>query len=530
MRLLYADDIGIIPADDDVLDIPDYSLHQIPNFFRNDTNSIVPSNAVAVIEAEEGHLKESLEEFISSIHGKKELEQAKVWLADIISRVNIELKKGKEEDLVNLDQEKEDDTVQHLGALFDDLYNATEFPGVIPLDSPQTQSEQPLNSGELEGGCPLDSPQTQPELPTNSGKLEGECPPDSTHTQPKQPSNKTARNRTARNRTREENNPEYEEDFNLDQNKEDDLNNFLQKKEEELFETVLLAHNSKTEVRRCVKVLYSQIQRFCKIGGNGSGGAIYGEMRLGSFQKIVDYMKKYLDFSKESKFLDIGSGVGKPTLHVSQDPGVSLSMGIELKKERCYLSQHVLRSLLLNSEKKNLHIKNLSKCWFLQGDITFVNSLSPFTHVYSFDIGWKSAEYELLAILFNASTTCMYYICYKTPQEMKEFGFKVELLHKMTDMKQHGSGSAGYPCYFYKKKVSKGRKRKGRKRSVSIDGINRFEESEAFLHSSSLATKIDNLYEYIEEANTEMVTPRKKRNATCCKCFIPRDTCPCPLY
>ena len=68
------------------------------------------------------------------------------------------------------------------------------------------------------------------------------------------------------------------------------------------------------------------IRRKCSIGGNGSGGAIYGEMTIGSFQKIVDYMKKNLEFSEDSKFLDIGSGRGKPTLHVSQDPGVSLSM------------------------------------------------------------------------------------------------------------------------------------------------------------------------------------------------------------
>lgn len=84
--------------------------------------------------------------------------------------------------------------------------------------------------------------------------------------------------------------------------------------------------------------MYKEIASNCPIGGSGAGGPIFGEVTIGAFQRIVDCMKEKLEFSGESKFLDIGSGLGKPTLHVSQDPGVSLSMGIEIKPERCYLS------------------------------------------------------------------------------------------------------------------------------------------------------------------------------------------------
>lgn len=116
------------------------------------------------------------------------------------------------------------------------------------------------------------------------------------------------------------------------------VNELLEKKKEQhLFEIKPLCWNSKLVVRHCTDKLYRAVQSLCSLGGNGSGEAIYGEMTIGSFQRIVDHMKKYLAFTKESKFLDIGSGVGKPTLHVSQDPGVALSMGIELKAERCFL-------------------------------------------------------------------------------------------------------------------------------------------------------------------------------------------------
>ena len=33
----------------------------------------------------------------------------------------------------------------------------------------------------------------------------------------------------------------------------------------------------------------------------------------------------------------------------------------------------------------------------------------------------------------------MYYISYKTPAKMKEYGFEVDLVHKRSGMRQHGS-------------------------------------------------------------------------------------------
>ena len=62
------------------------------------------------------------------------------------------------------------------------------------------------------------------------------------------------------------------------------------------------------------------------------GGAIYGEMTAFSLQKIIDLMKAHTNFTAASRFIDIGSRLGKPNIHVAQDPGVQqFSFSIEIK-------------------------------------------------------------------------------------------------------------------------------------------------------------------------------------------------------
>jgi hypothetical protein len=70
------------------------------------------------------------------------------------------------------------------------------------------------------------------------------------------------------------------------------------------------------------------------IGGNSSHGPIYGEQTMGSFQKILNYLKLHCEFNNDSRFVDVGSGLGKPNFHVAQDPMVKLSIGIELHYDR----------------------------------------------------------------------------------------------------------------------------------------------------------------------------------------------------
>ena len=53
---------------------------------------------------------------------------------------------------------------------------------------------------------------------------------------------------------------------------------------------------------------------------------------------IQQVLKDKTGLCAKSTFIDIGAGLGKPNLHVTIDPGVSLSYGIELIGERWQLS------------------------------------------------------------------------------------------------------------------------------------------------------------------------------------------------
>jgi len=67
---------------------------------------------------------------------------------------------------------------------------------------------------------------------------------------------------------------------------------------------------------------------------------------MGSMQKMINLMKEHTGFDSTSRFIDVGSGVGKPNLHVSQDPGVEFSYGIEVEADRWLLSMHSLQGTL----------------------------------------------------------------------------------------------------------------------------------------------------------------------------------------
>lgn len=77
-------------------------------------------------------------------------------------------------------------------------------------------------------------------------------------------------------------------------------NNLIADKKRKLMSTV--------KVSPRVDFVYSKI-RECTgaLGGNGSTDAIYGEITMGSMQKIINYMVEHCEFDNQSRFLDIGN-------------------------------------------------------------------------------------------------------------------------------------------------------------------------------------------------------------------------------
>mmetsp|Transcript_37509 Transcript_37509/g.82121 ORF Transcript_37509/g.82121 Transcript_37509/m.82121 type:complete len:394 (+) Transcript_37509:116-1297(+) len=234
---------------------------------------------------------------------------------------------------------------------------------------------------------------------------------------------------------------------------------------------------SLTVVAPAVKKVYSLVSgRTGSLGGNGAGGAIYGELTSGSMQKMVDLMKLHTDFGPDSRFIDVGCGLGKPNLHVATDPGVSFSYGIEHEKVRWLLGMSNLDAVLQLAEKQQQRsARRIDKnetigtnCMFAYADITEAQTLDPFTHVYMFDIGFPPKLFYTLAEMYNRSSS-KYLICYHAPRLMvDEYGFDVELIVQ-TNTSMHGS-TESHMGYIYKRVASKEKKGNG-SAAKSIAGL-----------------------------------------------------------
>ncbi|KAE9008034.1 hypothetical protein PR001_g16810 [Phytophthora rubi] len=184
------------------------------------------------------------------------------------------------------------------------------------------------------------------------------------------------------------------------------------------------------------------------LGGNAAGGAIYGEITQASFQRVVDYLKDKCELSESSRFLDVGSGLGKPNFHVAVDPGVEVSYGIELEELRWHLSLHNLRSVLSLDSQKTKRLATV----FTAGDITHAHTFEPFSHVYSFDVGFPPDVMDKMAEMFNRSTA-KYFASFHSPRKVVDmYGFSVENIGRVaTSM---AGSSEGHQCYFYRRVVS----------------------------------------------------------------------------
>lgn len=65
-----------------------------------------------------------------------------------------------------------------------------------------------------------------------------------------------------------------------------------------------------------------------QVGGNGSFGPIYGEMTQRSMHRIVDVLRARCGMGPESTFIDIGAGLGKPSIHAAIAGDVKASLGV----------------------------------------------------------------------------------------------------------------------------------------------------------------------------------------------------------
>jgi len=186
------------------------------------------------------------------------------------------------------------------------------------------------------------------------------------------------------------------------------------------------------------------------LGGNGNTGAIYGELTMASMQKVVNVLIKKCGMDSQSRFIDVGSGLGKPNLHVAQDPAVRLSVGIELEHIRWQLAMYNLYKISDVLSRGKEEGKLLSGTNFMAGDIDVAVTMDPFTHIYMYDLGFPPPLQQSIALKFNTSVHAQYLVSYRPPHRViDEYGYKVVLVDQLpTSM--HGSGES-HMAYVYRR-------------------------------------------------------------------------------
>ena len=115
-----------------------------------------------------------------------------------------------------------------------------------------------------------------------------------------------------------------------------------------------------------------------------------------SMQKVVNFMTEHCEMDSDSLFIDVGSGLGKPNFHAAQDPGVRVSVGIELEDIRWQLAMQNLKFVLqavvdtsdtqgdkedTDEDSRLLHGVN-----FMQGDIFDVITTVRIDMFQTFDL------------------------------------------------------------------------------------------------------------------------------------------------
>ena len=207
------------------------------------------------------------------------------------------------------------------------------------------------------------------------------------------------------------------------------------------------------------------------LGGNGATGAIYGELTMSSMQKVINIMVSKCEMTESSRFIDVGSGLGKPNFHAAQDPAVRISIGVELEKIRWQLAMHNLHAAApamaddfsAAELKETKNCKLFSATNFIMGDIDEAKSTDPFTHIYMYDLGksFHSSDTRLeqrltypdlllstgfppwlqqsIARKFNSSCHARYLVSYRPPHRvLREYGYEVELVAQ-APTSMHGS-------------------------------------------------------------------------------------------
>ncbi len=103
--------------------------------------------------------------------------------------------------------------------------------------------------------------------------------------------------------------------------------------------------------------------------------------------------------------------VGLPlNLHVAQDPGIAISIGVEVVENRLDVClKHFFSVLQKAKNHQNEEISPVKRlgynCYFLNMDVMEAASFDPFTHLYMFDKGFPPSTLEKISTIWSVMST-----------------------------------------------------------------------------------------------------------------------------
>ena len=172
----------------------------------------------------------------------------------------------------------------------------------------------------------------------------------------------------------------------------------------------------------------------------GASTGCYGDVTKASLQRLFNRLVA-LDLirSNETTFLDIGSGMGLPTIHFGTLFDC-LSIGIELEYPLWLVSQYHIKKVYKRSALEGRTQPPVS---FVLASITSAQTFNGFSLIYSFDILFCDVLLKQIAEIFNRhSMSRVAYISYHNPNKLSSVGFEGLQLLGTQHMDMTGSGES----------------------------------------------------------------------------------------
>lgn len=173
--------------------------------------------------------------------------------------------------------------------------------------------------------------------------------------------------------------------------------------------------------------IYQTINGKIDITSGADGYGMTGNVTRASMHKLFEVLRNQFELGKDSWFMDLGHGMGRPTMHAAAlKPGIAGSFGTEFNPQ--LYKQSMLT--LVECAELITHLKESPRVFFMDQNIKGITSLVPFTHVYTFQIGMPEDVVDHILRLIATSHSVKYAILYPhravTSKKLSELG---EVVH-----------------------------------------------------------------------------------------------------